>query len=149
MISQAIDIILVEDNPADIELTLRALRKNNIINQVVTLRDGKEALDYLFARGQYQGRPPQRSPRLILLDLKLPKVGGLEVLKAIKADETLKLIPVVVLTSSREEADLLHSYKLGVNSYIVKPVDFDQFIKVVQELNLYWLLINQIPENEI
>jgi len=149
MISQAIDIILVEDNPADIELTLRALRKNNIINQVVTLRDGKEALDYLFARGQYQGRPPQRSPRLILLDLKLPKVGGLEVLKAIKADETLQLIPVVVLTSSREEADLLHSYKLGVNSYIVKPVDFDQFIKVVQELNLYWLLINQIPENEI
>ena len=149
MISQAIDIILVEDNPADIELTLRALRKNNITNQVVTLRDGEEALDYLFARGQYRGRPPQRSPRLILLDLKLPKVGGLEVLKAIKADETLQLIPVVVLTSSREEADLLHSYKLGVNSYIVKPVDFDQFIKVVQELNLYWLLINQIPENEI
>ena len=149
MISQAIDIILVEDNPADIELTLRALRKNNITNQVVTLRDGEEALDYLFARGQYQGRPPQRSPRLILLDLKLPKVDGLEVLKAIKADETLRLIPVVVLTSSREEADLLHSYKLGVNSYIVKPVDFDQFIKVVQELNLYWLLINQISENEI
>ena len=149
MISQAIDIILVEDNPADIELTLRALRKNNITNQVVTLRDGEEALDYLFARGQYQGRPPQRSPRLILLDLKLPKVDGLEVLKAIKADETLKLIPVVVLTSSREEADLFHSYKLGVNSYIVKPVDFDQFIKVVQELDLYWLLINQIPENEI
>ncbi len=148
MTSQALDIILVEDNPADVELALRALKRNNIVNRVVVLRDGEEALDYLFARGQYEGRTQQR-PRLILLDLKLPKVDGLEVLRALKSDEERKLIPVVVLTSSREEIDLVRSYKLGANSYIVKPVDFDQFVKVVRDLGLYWMVLNQLPENKI
>jgi len=149
MTSYTIDIILVEDNPADVELTLRALKKNNIANHVIVLRDGEKALDYFFARGQYHERSSRRQPRLILLDLKLPKVNGLEVLQTIKADETLSMVPVVVLTSSSEEIDLVRSYRLGVNSYIIKPVDFDQFMEVVRELGLYWLMLNQLPENTI
>ena len=149
MKTQGISIILVEDNPEDVELTLRAFKKNNIANHIVVLRDGEEVLDYLFVRGKFRRRPAQQQPKLILLDLKLPKVSGLEVLQAIKADKALSMIPVVVLTSSREEVDLIRSYRLGVNSYIVKPVDFDQFMDVVRELGLYWLMLNQMPENKI
>lgn len=149
MTAHAYDIILVEDNPADVELALRALRKNSITNQVLVLRDGEEALDYFFIRGRHKKRTIQLPPRLILLDLNLPKVSGLEVLQAISRDKVLSLIPVVVLTSSREEVDLIRSYRLGVNSYILKPVDFDQFMEVVRELGLYWLVLNQMPETEI
>ncbi|NOZ70714.1 MAG: response regulator [Chloroflexi bacterium] len=149
MTAHAYDIILVEDNPADVELALRALRKNSITNEVLVLRDGEEALDYFFIRGRHQKRTVHPPPRLILLDLNLPKVSGLEVLQAISRDKVLSLIPVVVLTSSREEVDLIRSYRLGVNSYILKPVDFDQFMEVVRELGLYWLVLNQMPETEI
>ena len=140
-----VEILLVEDNPLDVELTLRALRKRNLANQVHVVRDGAEALDYIFARGAYAGRDINHSPKVILLDLKLPKVDGLEVLKQIKSDERTKTIPVVVLTSSREEKDMVESYRLGVNSYIVKPVDFDQFLDSVGKLGFYWLLLNELP----
>lgn len=140
-----VDILLVEDNPNDAELAIRALRKNRLANNVLHLGDGAEALDYLFARGAYEGRDISDRPRLILLDLKLPKVDGLEVLKEVKADERMRLTPVVVLTTSKEERDLIESYRLGVNSYIVKPVDFDKFVDAVKELGLYWLLLNEQP----
>jgi CheY-like chemotaxis protein len=140
-----VEILLVEDNPLDVELTLRALRKRNLANQVHVVRDGAEALDYIFARGAYAGRDINNSPKVILLDLKLPKVDGLEVLKQIKSDERTKTVPVVVLTSSREEKDMVESYRLGVNSYIVKPVDFDQFLDSVGKLGFYWLLLNELP----
>ncbi len=140
-----VDILLVEDNPNDAELAIRALRKNRLANNVLHLGDGAEALDYLFARGAYEGRDVSDRPRLILLDLKLPKVDGLEVLKEVKADERTRLTPVVVLTTSKEERDLIESYRLGVNSYIVKPVDFDKFVDAVKELGLYWLLLNEQP----
>jgi len=140
-----IEILLVEDNPRDVELTLRALKKHNLANHVHVAKDGAEALDYIFATGIYAERNIHDHPKVILLDLKLPKVDGMEVLRRIRADERTKCIPVVVLTSSQEERDIVESYKLGVNSYIVKPVDFDKFLSTVQELGLYWLLLNKPP----
>jgi two-component system response regulator len=141
-------ILLVEDNPDDEVLALRALRKNKVLNEVVVVRDGVEALDYLFATGAYTGRNTSLMPEVILLDLKLPKVDGLEVLRRIRADERTKLLPVVILTSSNEEKDLVESYKLGANSYIRKPVDFTQFIEAVGQLRLYWLVLNEPPPNK-
>jgi two-component system response regulator len=138
-------ILLVEDNPDDEVLTLRALKKNNITNEVVVARDGAEALDYLFGTGRYAGRDTSRQPQVTLLDLKLPKVDGLEVLKRLRADDRTKLLPIVILTSSNEEQDRLRGYGLGANSYVRKPVDFDQFIEAVRQLGLYWLLINERP----
>ena len=141
-------ILLVEDNPDDIELTLRALKKNNILNKVVVAKDGVEALDYLFATGAYEGRNTSDIPQVLLLDLKLPKVDGLEVLRQIRNYDPTKLLPVVVLTSSREEQDLIASYQLGANSYIRKPVDFTKFIEAVKQLGLYWLVLNESPITE-
>lgn len=136
-------ILLVEDNANDEELTLRALKKSNILNRVVVVRDGAEALDYLFVRGAHASRPAEDIPQVILLDLKLPKIDGLAVLRAIRTDERTKLLPVVVLTSSVEEQDVVRSYGLGANSYVRKPVDFQQFLEAVRQLGLYWLVINQ------
>jgi two-component system, response regulator len=138
-------ILLVEDNATDEELTLLALRKANILNKVVVARDGAEALDYLFARGFHAARDPQDDPQVVLLDLNLPKIGGLEVLKAIRANERTRLLPVVILTSSKEDRDLIHGYASGANSYVVKPVDFQQFAEAVRQLGLYWLVLNQSP----
>ena len=138
-------ILLVEDNPDDEALTLRALKKNNILNEVVVAHDGVEALDYLFGTGTHAGRNPSHLPQVVLLDLKLPKVDGLEVLRRIRADERTKLLPVVVLTSSKEEQDLLKSYSLHANSYVRKPVDFTQFTEAVRQLGLYWLVLNEAP----
>jgi two-component system response regulator len=135
----------VEDNPDDVELTMRALRKNNIANKVVVAGDGEEALDYLFCQGKYRERDPKETPRLILLDLKLPKLDGLQVLGRLRADERTKLIPVVILTSSKEEHDLIAGYKSGANSYVRKPVDFNKFVDAVHQIGLYWLLINESP----
>jgi two-component system response regulator len=138
-------ILLVEDNPDDVELTLRAFRQSNIANEVVVARDGVEALDYLFATGAHAGRDVSVMPQVVLLDLKLPKVDGLEVLRRVRADERTKLLPVVILTSSREQQDLIESYRLGANSYVRKPVDFTQFVKSVLDLGLYWLVLNETP----
>lgn len=138
-------ILLVEDNPDDVELTLRALKKNNIANGVVVAEDGVEALDYLFATGPHEGRDLNEMPEVILLDLKLPKIDGMEVLKRIRDDDRTKLLPVVILTSSDEEADMINGYKLGANSYVRKPVDFAQFSEAVSQLGLYWLLLNEPP----
>jgi two-component system response regulator len=143
MTTNDIEILLVEDNPRDAEMALRALRKQNLANKVHVAKDGAEALDFLFARGAYTHRDANHVPKVVLLDLKLPKVSGLEVLKAIKGDEQTRTIPVVVLTSSQEEKDMVESYRLGVNSYIVKPVDFDKFVESVGQLGLYWLLVNK------
>jgi CheY-like chemotaxis protein len=140
-----VEILLVEDNPADAELTFRALKKNNIANKVVIVGDGEEALDFIFARGDFSTRNSNAFPKVILLDLKLPKVSGLEVLAEIKGNPKTRMIPIVVLTSSKEEKDIIESYKLGVNSYIVKPVDFDKFLLSVKDIGMYWLLINQPP----
>ncbi len=144
--AQPVEILLVEDNPSDEELTLHALRKHHLVNEIQVVRDGAEALDFLFCRGDYGDRGPLDAPRMILLDLKLPKVDGLEVLRQIKADEGLRRIPVVVLTSSNHETDIVESYNLGVNSYIVKPVEFDQFTETVRQLGMYWLLLNETPD---
>lgn len=138
-------ILLVEDNADDEALTLKALRKNNILNEVVTVRDGEQALDFLFCRGSYSGRDPCSFPAVVLLDLKLPKLSGLEVLQRLRAEERTRILPVVILTSSKEETDLARSYRLGANSYIRKPVDFVQFTQAVQQLGLYWLVLNESP----
>lgn len=143
--TNAIEVLLVEDNPDDVELTLRALKKGNLANKVVVAKDGEEALQFIYATGRYSERNIQEHPKVILLDLKLPKIDGLEVLRRIREDERTKMIPVVVLTSSTEEKDIVNSYKLGVNSYISKPVDFDKFLDCVSELGLYWLLLNKPP----
>jgi CheY-like chemotaxis protein len=137
-------ILMVEDDPRDVELTLTALEEYNLTNEVVVTRDGEEALDYLYGRGPFATRSTD-NPAVILLDLKLPKVNGLEVLQQIRSDERLKMIPVVVLTSSHEERDMIASYKLGVNAYVVKPVDFHEFVNAVKELGMFWALINQPP----
>jgi len=136
----AVEILLIEDNPDDANLAIRALKKNNLANHLLHLEDGQKALDYIFNEDNVM-------PRLILLDLKMPKVDGLEVLKKLKADEKKKLIPIVMLTSSKEESDIVRSYQLGVNAYIVKPVDFDQFVRAVTDLGLFWLVLNQSPSS--
>jgi CheY-like chemotaxis protein len=141
-------ILMVEDDPKDVELTLTALEEYNLANEVVVVRDGQEALDYLYCRGQFSARPSD-NPAVLLLDLKLPKVDGLEVLHQIKSDERLKMIPVVVLTSSREERDMMRSYQLGVNAYVVKPVDFHEFVNAVRELGVFWAVINQPPPGSV
>jgi two-component system response regulator len=143
--TNTIEILLIEDNPNDVELTLHALKKNNIANQIHVARDGAEALDFIFGTNPDPSPESIHAPKLILLDLKLPKVDGLQVLQRIKADDRTCTIPVVMLTSSREERDIIDSYRLGVNSYITKPVDFEQFTEAVRQLGLYWLLLNQPP----
>jgi two-component system, response regulator len=145
MNGNGVEILLVEDNPNDVELTLDAFREQKVANHIRVVRDGAEALEYLFANGRYSHLATASPPKLVLLDLKLPKVDGIEVLQRLKADERLRMIPVVVLTSSREDRDLVECYKLGVNSYIVKPVDFEQFSKAVRDIGLYWLLLNEAP----
>lgn len=142
---ETISILLVEDNPQDAELTIRALKKRKLANQIFVAEDGAEALDILFARGKYACRVNSIPPKVVLLDLKLPKLSGLEVLKEIKSDERTKKIPVVVVTSSREDPDIAEAYALGVNSYVIKPVDFEQFFTAMGNLGLYWLLVNQPP----
>lgn len=141
-----IEILLVEDNARDAEVTIRTLRKRNIANQIIHVRDGQEALDWIFGAGVYLGRDPSNHPKLVMLDLKLPKVDGLEVLRAIRTDERTRLMPVVMMTSSREQQDVIESYQLGVNSYVVKPVDFDSFSTAVAELGHYWVIVNQEPK---
>ena len=145
---EAVEILLVEDNPNDVELTLHALKKNNVANEVKVVRDGAEALDFIMARGPFAHRDINRGPKLILLDLTLPKVDGIEVLRQTKADPRTKMIPIVVLTSSKEERDIVDSYQLGVNSYMLKPVDFAQFTESVRSLGLYWLVYNQAPHRD-
>lgn len=139
------EILLVEDNLSDAELTIRALKKSNLANKIVHLEDGQEALDYIFTEGNYSGRKIEDIPKVILLDLKMPKINGIQVLQKIKSDERTKKIPVVVLTSSKEDPDIQECYRLGVNSYVVKPVQFEKFLQAVSELGLYWMLINQPP----
>jgi len=148
MTEAPVDILLVEDNPSDVELTLHAFKKHQLANRIQVVRDGAEALAFIFGTGASTGRPLRASPRLILLDLKLPKVDGLEVLRRLKADPRTRSIPVVMLTSSQEERDIVQSYRLGVNSYITKPVDFEQFTEAVRQLGFYWLLLNQPPALE-
>lgn len=138
-------ILLVEDNPDDVELTMRALKKSNVLNEVVVARDGVEALDYLLGTGKFAGRDTGVTPQMILLDLKMPKMDGLEVLKRIRTNERTKLLPVVILTTSSEDKDKVESYKFGANSYIRKPVDFNQFVDAVRQLGLYWLVLNEAP----
>ncbi|OHD67624.1 MAG: two-component system response regulator [Spirochaetes bacterium RBG_16_49_21] len=140
-----VDILLVEDNPEDVELTLMALKDNNLANNVHVVKDGEEALEFIFTTGRYEGREENSHPKVILLDLKLPKVDGIEVLERIRSDQKTKRIPVVVLTSSKEERDIVDAYNLGVNSYIVKPVQFEGFVTIVKDLGLYWLVVNQPP----
>ena len=138
-------ILLVEDNPDDVKLTLRALKKSNILNEVIVAEDGVEALDYLFGAGKFAGRDTGLLPQVVLLDIKMPRIDGLEVLQRMRADERTKLLPVVVLTTSSEDKDRVESYKLGANSYIRKPVDFNQFADAVKQLGLYWLVLNEAP----
>ncbi len=141
-----VDILLVEDNPRDTELTIRALKKHNITNRLIVLEDGAEALDFVFCRGKYADREISNTPKVILLDLKLPKVNGLEALKAIKSDDRTKKIPVVMVTSSKQDPDIKKAYEYGANSYVVKPVDFNTFVEAMSHLGLYWLLVNQSPK---
>jgi CheY-like chemotaxis protein len=142
---EEVEILLVEDNPTDAELAIRALKKCNLANKLVWVKDGAEALDFIFASGEYAGREMVNGPKVILLDLRLPKVDGMEVLRRVKLDERTRSIPVVVLTSSKEDRDVAESYQLGVNSFISKPVEFNEFAKTVAELGLYWLLVNRPP----
>jgi two-component system response regulator len=142
---EQVEILLVEDNPTDAELTMRALRKNHLANNLVWVKDGAEALEFVYCHGRYKDRV-NGTPKLVLLDLKLPKVDGIEVLRHLKADARTRMVPVVVLTSSQEERDIVESYQLGVNSYIVKPVDFDKFIEMVSQVGLYWSLVNKVPQ---
>lgn len=142
---EEVEILLVEDNPKDAEMTQRALRKHNFGNKLYWVKDGAEALDYMFCRGDYAGRDISRPPRLMLLDIKMPKVDGIEVLRQVKADERTRAVPVVVMTSSNDERDVVDSYRLGVNSYIVKPVEFTTFLEVVAKIGLYWVLTNRVP----
>jgi CheY-like chemotaxis protein len=141
-------ILMVEDDPKDVELSLTALEEYNLANEVVVAHDGVEALDYLYCRGEFEGRPKE-NPAVILLDLKLPNIDGLEVLQQVKSDENLKLIPVVVLTSSNEEKDMVASYRLGVNAYVVKPVDFHEFVNAIKELGAFWAIINEPPPGSV
>jgi len=143
---EQVEILLVEDNPHDAEMTLRALRRNNLANRVHWVKDGEEALAYLFRTGAYAGRDAASAPRLVMLDIKMPKVDGIEVLRRVKGDEETRAIPVVVMTSSNEERDVVESYRLGVNSYIVKPVEFDAFLETVAKIGLYWVLTNRVPQ---
>lgn|ERR1700687_3660368 len=145
---EVVEILLVEDNPNDVELTLHALKANNVANDIKVLRDGAEALDFIMCRGPFADRDINRGPKLILLDLKLPKVDGIEVLRQAKSDPRTKMIPIVVLTSSKQERDIVESYELGVNSYMLKPVDFAQFTESVRSLGLYWLVYNQAPHRD-
>ena len=145
MENSEVEILLVEDNFSDAELTIRALKKNNIANKITHLKDGAEALDFLFGEGTYAGRDMNNRPKAVLLDLKMPKVNGIEVLRRVKSDERTRSIPVIVLTSSKEDPDIKSCYDLGVNSYIVKPVGFENFVKAIGELGLYWLVLNQPP----
>jgi CheY-like chemotaxis protein len=145
MESNEVEILLVEDNPNDAELAIRALKAHNLANKLVWLKDGVEALDFIFAQGQYADRSIEDIPKVVLLDLKLPRVNGLEVLEKVKSDKQTRTIPIVVLTSSSEERDIVTSYNLGVNSYILKPVDFDKFVDAVKDVGLYWLLLNKPP----
>lgn len=143
---EQVDILLVEDNPNDAELTIRALKKNNILNNILHLEDGEEVLHYIFGTGKYTERDTQEIPKVILLDLKMPKIDGLDVLRQLKSNEKTKVIPVILLTSSKEDRDIMEGYKLGVNSYIVKPVGFENFVKAVSDIGFYWLLMNQPPK---
>lgn len=140
-----VEIILVEDNPFEAELAIRSLKKNHLANNLIHIDDGAEALDFIFAKGKYESRDGMPKPKLILLDLNLPKVSGIEILKQIKSNEATKAIPVVIMTSSKEEKDIIDSYQCGVNSYLVKPVSFETFTKAISELGFYWLLLNQTP----
>ena len=149
MLKDEIEILLVEDDPDDLELTLHALNEEHICNRIQVARDGEEALDFLFCRGPYSQRDPDCHPKIILLDLKLPKVDGLEVLQQIKRDPRTSAVPVVILTSSKQERDMVQSYRLGVNSYIQKPVDFDQFRSTIKRLGYYWLVVNQAPPQPV
>lgn len=143
--NEFVEILLVEDNKNDAELTIMALEEYQLSNHIVWLKNGKQALDFLFGEGEFEGRNTENTPRIILLDLKMPKVDGIEVLKAIRGNPNTKTIPVTVLTSSKEDRDIIETYSLGVNSYIVKPVNFDQFLKAVKEIGLYWALLNEVP----
>jgi two-component system, response regulator len=148
MDTKEVELLLVEDDPNDVELALIALRKHKLANKIHVVRDGEEALNFLFARGPYAHRGPNGQPKVILLDLKLPKVSGLEVLKAVKNDPRTRAVPVVVMTSSREQRDMVEGYRLGVNSYIQKPIDFNQFQTIIKDLGYYWLVVNQSPPPE-
>ena len=145
MITHDVEILLVEDNPNDVKLTLYAFKQHNLSNQITVVRDGEEALEYIFCTGAYSHRNIENGPKIVLLDLNLPKIDGLEVLRQIKANPKTRVIPICVLTTSREERDIVDSYQLGINSYIVKPVDFEQFVEAIRTLGLYWLLLNQPP----
>lgn len=140
-----VEILLVEDNPADAEMTLRALRRNNLANKVYWVKDGEQALEFMFRTGAYADRDPVSIPKLVMLDIKMPKVDGIEVLRRIKANEETRTVPVVVMTSSNEERDVVESYRLGVNSYIVKPVQFESFLETVAKIGLYWVITNRVP----
>jgi two-component system response regulator len=144
-VNKTVEILLVEDNDHDAEMALRALKKNNISNKITRLKDGEEALEFLFGTGDFEGRSVHNQPRVILLDLKMPKVDGLEVLKAVRSNKDTQNIPIVMLTSSKEERDVVDGYKLGVNSFIVKPVEFNSFMEAVKEIGFYWVILNELP----
>ncbi|MBR9918256.1 response regulator [bacterium] len=144
-LNKTVEILLVEDNDNDAEMALRALKKNNISNKVTRLKDGEEALEFLFGTGEFEGRSVHNQPKVILLDLKMPKVDGLEVLKAVRSNKETEKIPIVMLTSSREERDVVEGYKLGVNSFIVKPVEYNSFMEAVKDIGIYWVLLNELP----